>query len=390
MPLTASANLRMIFALTLVHFTGDVYSAFISPLFPAFVDRLGLTLTQVGIVAGTARFLAFIVQPTVGYFADRFQTRIFSLGGLALAVIFIPLAGVAPAFWFLLLVVAVGSVGSSMFHPSVTGMIPLYAGRQAGLCMSIFNTGGTFAFAVGPVFVTAYVARFGLTALPWTMAFGLFVLAYLYRVLPPPQSEGLAALGFRRALKDSLGHVWRILVLIWLVMVMRALVGQSFLTFMPVLMVKEGHSLTAAGGWFALFTVAGTLSGLTAGHLADRIGFKPIFLATHLMMTPALFLLLACKGNWVYFGAFVAGFMVLASLPLGVAMAQQLAPRGRAMVASLMMGLAYGLGGLFTPAVGWLADHYGVRAVLYGVAWIPVLTVVLVMMFPKVRSGQVG
>jgi FSR family fosmidomycin resistance protein-like MFS transporter len=390
MPLTASANLRMIFALTLVHFTGDVYSAFISPLFPAFVDRLGLTLTQVGIVAGTARFLAFIVQPTVGYFADRFQTRIFSLGGLALAVVFIPLAGLAPAFWFLLLMVAVGSVGSSMFHPSVTGMIPLYAGRQAGLCMSIFNTGGTFAFAVGPVFVTAYVARFGLTALPWTMAFGLFVLAYLYRVLPPPQSEGLAALGFRRALKDSLGHVWRILVMIWLVMVMRALVGQSFLTFMPVLMVREGHTLTGAGGWFALFTVAGTLSGLTAGHLADRIGFKPVFLASHLMMTPALFMLLACRGTWVYLGAFVAGFMVLASLPLGVAMAQQLAPRGRAMVASLMMGLAYGLGGLFTPVVGWLADHYGVRSVLYGVAWIPLLTVILVMMFPKVRSGQVG
>ncbi len=385
MPLAARANLPMIFALTLVHFTGDFYSAFIGPLFPAFVDKLGLALTQVGIVAGTARFLAFIVQPTVGYFADRFQSRVFPLGGMALAVGFIPLAGVAPNFWILLLVVAAGSVGSSMFHPSVTGMVPLFAGRQAGLCMSIFNTGGTFAFAVGPVCVTAFVARFGLEALPWTMIFGLGVLAYLYRVLPMPQSEGLAALGFRRALKDSLGHVWRVLVLIWLVMVLRALVGQSFLTFMPVLMVQEGHSLTTAGTWLALFTVAGTASGLMAGHLADRVGFKPVFLAIHLSMTPALFFLMACKGAWVHLGAFVAGFAVLASMPLGVVMAQQLAPRGRAMVASLMMGLAYGLGGLFTPAVGWMADHFGARAVLAGVAWIPVLTVFLVMRFPRVK-----
>ena len=388
MPVNASANLRMIFALTLVHFTGDFYSAFISPLFPVFVDKLGLTLAQVGIVAGTARFLAFIVQPTVGYFADRFQSRIFTLGGLALAVGFIPLAGIAPAFSILLLVVALGSVGSSMFHPSVTGMVPLFAGRQAGLCMSIFNAGGTLAFAVGPVFVTAFVAHFGLAALPWTMLFGLAVLVYLYRVLPLPQSEGLAALGFRRALQDSLGHVWRILVLIWLVMVLRAVVGQSFLTFAPVLMVQEGHSLVAAGGLFALFTVAGTLSGLVAGLLADRIGFKPVFMATHLLMTPALYFLMVCRGSWVYLGAFVAGFMVLATLPLGVAMAQQLAPRGRAMVASLMMGLAYGLGGLFTPVVGWLADRYGVRAVLSGVAFLPVLTVFLVMLFPPVRSGQ--
>ena len=388
MTLAAKANLRMIFALTLVHFSGDFYSSFISPLFPALVDKLGLTLAQVGIVAGTARFLAFIVQPTVGYFSDRFQSRVFPLGGLALAVGFIPLAGISPTFWLLLLVVATGSVGSSMFHPSVTGMVPLFAGRQAGLCMSIFNTGGTFAFALGPVFVTAYVARFGLEALPWTMILGLMTLAYLYRVLPRPQSEGLAALGFRRALKDSLGPVWRILALIWLVMVLRALVGQSFQTFAPVLMVQEGHSLVAAGGWLALFTVAGALSGLISGHMADRIGFKPVFLATHLLMTPALYFLMVCRGNWIYLGAFVAGFTVLASLPLGVAMAQQLAPRGRAMVASLMMGLAYGLGGLFTPAVGWLADHYGARNVLYGVAWIPVLTVLLVLAFPKVRSEQ--
>jgi len=29
-----SANLKVLFALTLIHFTGDFYTAFISPLFP--------------------------------------------------------------------------------------------------------------------------------------------------------------------------------------------------------------------------------------------------------------------------------------------------------------------------------------------------------------------
>lgn len=66
-----SNNLKILFALTLVHFTGDFYSAFINPLFPVLVDKLGLTLTEVGVIAGTMRLLAFIIQPTVGYFADR-------------------------------------------------------------------------------------------------------------------------------------------------------------------------------------------------------------------------------------------------------------------------------------------------------------------------------
>ena len=82
--------------------------------------------------------------------SDRYQNRGFILGGLLLAVVFIPLSGLAASFWSLLFFVAVGSIGSAMFHPSVTGMVPLYAGRNAGLSMSIFNTGGTLAFAVSP------------------------------------------------------------------------------------------------------------------------------------------------------------------------------------------------------------------------------------------------
>ncbi len=111
-------NIRMIFALTLVHFTGDFYSSFINPLFPLFVAKLDLSLTQVGIIAGVSRLLAFIVQPSVGYLSDRYQTRGFILGGLLLVVVFTALSGIAPSFWILLPCIALGSLGSSMFHPS--------------------------------------------------------------------------------------------------------------------------------------------------------------------------------------------------------------------------------------------------------------------------------
>jgi MFS family permease len=121
-------------------------------------------------------------------------------------------------------------------------------------------------------------------------------------------------------------------------------VGQSFLTFMPVFYVQKGYSLVAAGVMFSLFTIAGTVSGIVSGYLSDRIGYKSIFMVTHFLMTPALILLLYLPGNWVYAGAFLAGCFVLATMPLGVTMAQALAPKGRAMVSSLMMGLAYGLG----------------------------------------------
>ena len=383
-PKTQSTNVKILFALTLVHFTGDFYSSFISPIFPAFVDKLSLSMTQVGIIAGTMRFLAFIVQPSIGYVADRHPSRSFALGGLLLTVLFIPLSGLSTSFFVLILLLAFGSVGSSIFHPSVTGMVPVYGGTNSGFSMSIFNTGGTLAFGIGPLFITWFVAQYGLSSMPATMLIGLGVLIYLYRVLPMPEGEGMKTSGFINSLKDTLGEVWKAVLLIWCVMVLRATVGQSFMTFMPVLLAQNGYPLIAVGGVTSLFVVAGTLSGLAAGYLSDKIGFKPIFFWTHGLMTPALLLFLNLSGNWIYLGAFTAGLFVLATHPIGVVMAQKLAPRGRSMVASLMMGFAYGLGGVISPVIGKLSDLFSIQTVLFYVAFIPLLTLVIIFFFPEV------
>ena len=376
-------HLKVLFALTLVHFTGDFYSAFTTPLFPAFMDKLNLTLAQVGMIAGLNRFLSFIVQPVAGYLADRYQGRAIILGGLLMAVVFIPLSGIAGSYWVLMLFIALGSVGSSLFHPSVAGMIPLYSGIRKGFSMSVFNTGGTLAFAVGPFFITAVVAAWGLEAMPATMVIGLAVMVYLWVAVPSPKSEGMASLGLMGTLKKQFGSVWKSIFLIWLVMVLRAVVGQSFMTFMPVLLVSRGYSLVSGGLMITVFTLAGTASGLMAGYLADRAGARPVFLVSHLLMTPALLTMLSLSGSWIYGGVLVAGFFVLATLPLGVTLAQELAPGGRSMVSSLMMGLAYGLGGAVAPVVGKFADLYSVAAVLWAVSFIPLVTVPLILMFPR-------
>jgi FSR family fosmidomycin resistance protein-like MFS transporter len=75
------ADVKIIFVLTLVHFIGDFYNSFLIPLLPLFIAKFSLTLAQAGLIAGLSRFLAFIVQPPVGYLADRYPTRIFALGG---------------------------------------------------------------------------------------------------------------------------------------------------------------------------------------------------------------------------------------------------------------------------------------------------------------------
>ncbi len=381
----ARVNYRIVMVLTLVHFTGDFYSSFFTPLLPAFVDKLGLTLAQVGLITGLVRFLSFIIQPVVGYMADRYETRGFVFIGLFLAFFSIPFSGIAPNFWILLLVLVLGSFGSSMFHPSTTGMVNLYAGNRAGFSMSLYNTGGTLAFALGPVFITWYVVKFGLEAMPYTLSLGLVSFLFCLRYLPKPVTENLSSEGFFGSLKKTLGKVYKAIVLIWLVMVLRTVAGQAFMTFMPIYLTNLGHPLPSVGLIFAFFVMAGTLSGLLSGYMADRVGFKPIFFLSFLLMPPTLLLYLYLPGPWVYVGAFLAGFTVLAPLPLGVVMAQKLAPGSRAMVASLMMGFAYGLGGAISPVIGLLADNFGLETVLLYSAFIPLVCLVFIARFPSIK-----
>ena len=372
------ANLKIILTLTLIHFIGDFYNSFIIPLLPLFIDKFSLTLAQAGLITGLSRFLAFVVQPPVGYIADRHPSRYFALGGPLLVMVFIPLTGITPYFWMLVLFVCLGSIGSSMFHPTVAGMVEPHAGRHFGFAMSIFGMGGTLSFAIGPLFISWLVAKYGLSVTPYSMILGFAVLVFLYKIVPVPQASTLKSRGFINSIKEIFGPVWVPIVLIWLVMTLRAYVTQSFMTFLPVMVARQGYSLVSIGALVSLFIVAGALSGLLAGHLSDRIGFKSVFICAHLLATPCMAATLYLPGNWLFVFAFLSGFFILATLPLGVALAQRLAPEGKSMASSLMMGLAVGMGGLLTPVTGKLADIFTIRPVLAVLAIIPLLTVGLI------------
>ena len=379
----SSANFKVVFGLFLVHFLGDFYSAFVTPLLPMFIEKFSLNLAQVGLITGMSRLLAFVVQPSIGYLADHYRTRFFVLGGPLLTITFISLVGVAPTFPLLMVFIILGSIGSSMYHPTAAGMVSTFSGPNVAFSMSIFNVGGTLAFGLGPLLITFLVGRFGLSVSPLAILIGLVGMIYPFKVVPCPEEEGLKDLGFVGSMKEVLGKVWKPIALIWVISVLRSFVSQTFATFLPVLCANEGFSLFSIGAVVSLYNIAGAISGLLAGHLSDRIGYKPIFYVSSLLGTVSLHLLLALPGPWVLVNAFFSGFFVMAILPLMVTMGQELAPKGKSIVSSLMMGLAFGMGGMMTPLAGHLADLFSIRSVLAIFALLPVLMLPLIYLLPE-------
>ena len=380
---TIQINKRAIFALFLIHFIGDFFQSFIRPLLPLMVDKFDLSLAQVGLITGIATFMAFLIQPVFGYLADQYKTRVVLLVGSFAGAICIPLVGIAPYFWIVLLLIGLGSISSAIYHPTAAGMVSIYAGRRTGLAMSFFGLGGTLGFTLGPLVCSGYVTLMGMHRLPILTVFGMLVFAVLFILIPASSGSGSTQKDFWESLKESIGKVWKPIMLIGSIACLRAFVEQSLLTFIPVLTAAEGHSLVSVGGILSLFTIGGSISALVCGHLVDRIGFKPIYLISFALSSPIFLLFIHAAGWKVYPLAFLTGFLLLATLFPALALAQKVAPSGRSLASSIVMGLALGIAGLLMPLTGKVADSLGIRTVLNFVALVPLVALVFIRYLPE-------
>ena len=75
----------------------------------------------------------------------------------------------------------------------------------------------------------------------------------------------------------------------------------------------------------------------------------------------------------------VGGFLLQSTLPVNVTFGQMIAPISAATVSSLMMGFAWGTGGLSVPFVGMLADRIGIERTLVVMSVMPLAAAALAL-----------
>ena len=83
----------------------------------------------------------------------------------------------------------------------------------------------------------------------------------------------------------------------------------------------------------------------------------------------------------------IGGLFLQSTLPVNVTFGQSLAPVSAATVSSLMMGFAWGTGGLSVPIVGLIADRVGIEHTLVGLAFIPLLAAACALPLPDRRAA---
>ncbi len=113
-----------------------------------------------------------------------------------------------------------------------------------------------------------------------------------------------------------------------------------------------------------LFLLAGAISGLWGGILADRFGGKRVLTVSMIGYPPLALAFLLTTGPISTLLCTLAGAFLLFCNPVNVVMAQRLIPEAASTVAALMMGFAWGVSGFILPSVGILSDVFGLQTIL--------------------------
>jgi FSR family fosmidomycin resistance protein-like MFS transporter len=94
------------------------------------------------------------------------------------------------------------------------------------------------------------------------------------------------------------------------------------------------------------------------------------------------FFFTASSGPALFVPAAVAGLLLGSSVPVTIVMAQELLPRNVGVASGLMMGFAFGMGGLGVTINGLIADSYGLGASLMLLAVLPIAAFLVALNFP--------
>jgi FSR family fosmidomycin resistance protein-like MFS transporter len=368
--------------LAFAHFTIDAYSSFFSPLLPLLVTKLDLSMTRVGTLVALASLASSLSQPLFGWLADRIRRPWFVAFGPLTAAVFLSLIGLAPGYGALVALLMLGGIGVAAFHPQAAALSSGLAERRA-MAMSVFVTGGTLGFALGPLYAVSIVGTFGLertwiAAIPGLLVSGL-LLAWFMRV------QAQAKRPVTRPRLAGLLPVWRPLTLLYFAVVCRSAVSYGFMTFLPLHLHARGWGVAQGGSVLTAYLVSGALGGFLGGWLADRWGGRRVVLRSFVLATPLYFAFLFLPDGPGITGLVIGSFFLQASLPVNVVMGQELSPAHASTISSLLMGAAWGLGALLIGPVGALADVHGLRAALLALALLLGVGAACAFLLPDVR-----
>lgn len=352
-------DIRKILVISLGHLSCDINGGALPTLLPYLASMHDFDYQTAGGLMFAYSVASSIVQPVFGLLSDKVRTPIFAPLGVLLAGLGIGLCGLLDSYAAIFAALVLSGIGGALFHPEGARYANRVSAGRQGTGLSIFSVGGNSGFVAGPLLVTGATYLFGLRG---TLAFALLALVMsilLFRLLlgnTPPAGQTATQIDAVQGNND-----WRAFGILTLVIMSRSILFLGLNSYIPLYWTDVFNvSKADAGLILTFFCGVGVTSNVLGGMLADRAGYSRVIRLAYLVCLPALLLFPQTGSPWL-------AALLLAPLAVGlfapfsamVVLGQKYLARNVGLASGVTLGLALSVGGIATPMLGYVADHYG-------------------------------
>ncbi|GLS43558.1 FSR family fosmidomycin resistance protein-like MFS transporter [Methylobacterium brachythecii] len=389
-PNRARTVFPVLVAASICHLLNDMLQALLPAVYPILQGGFDLSFAQVGLLTFVYQMTASILQPFIGHFTDR-RPMPYSLPfGMASSMAGLLTLAFAPSYALLLVGGMLLGIGSSIFHPESSRIARLASGGSHGLAQSLFQVGGNFGSALGPLAAAFVVLPRGQSGLAWfaLAAIGGIVilsgLGHWYRVNVRTNRTAGAAPSRHATL--SRRQVSKAIAVLIALLFSKYIYLASFTSYYTFYLIERfGLSTKSAQICQFVFFAAVAAGTIAGGPIGDRVGRKLVIWVSILGVLPfSVALPFAGLAPTIALSV-VIGFVISSAFPAIVVYGQELMPGRVGMVSGLFFGFIFGIGGIGAAMLGTLADWKGISFVFSICSFLPALGI-LTMLLPNLHE----
>jgi MFS transporter, FSR family, fosmidomycin resistance protein len=382
----------VLWAASFCHLLNDMMQALLPAVYPILRGNLDLSFAQVGFLTFVYQLTASLFQPFIGHYTDRRPLPYSLPFGMASSMSGLLTIAFAASYSELLIGAMLLGLGSSIFHPESSRIARLASGGAHGLAQSLFQVGGNFGSALGPLAAAFIVLPRGQSGLAWFAFAALAGIITLTALGHWYQHNGLAKRPSNKAPARhptlSRGQVSKAMAVLIALLFSKYIYLACFTSYyIFYLMDKFGLSTKDAQIYQFVFFAAVAAGTIAGGPIGDRLGRKLVIWVSILGVLPFTLLLPHVGLLPTATLSVVIGFVIASAFPAIVVYGQELMPGRVGMVSGLFFGFIFGIGGIGAAALGALADWQGVRFVFLLCSFLPAIGV-LTLFLPDLRTQK--
>ncbi|WP_245453227.1 MFS transporter [Aquibium carbonis] len=392
---TASTTVfPVIFAVSLCHMLNDVMQSLLAALYPMLKEDYALDFWQIGLLTFTFQVTASLLQPAIGLYTDKRpmpQSLPFAMASTMCGLLLLAYATTYP---LLLAGAAMIGIGSAIFHPEASRVARLASGGRYGLAQSLFQVGGNFGTAIGPLLAAFIVVPRGQGSVAWFSLMALLGMLILRQVGNWYGRYNAANAGRPSASKTlpiSRNRVVLAITILALLMFSKNTYTASLTSYYTFFLIERFDvSVQQSQMMLFLFLGAMALGTVLGGPIGDRFGSKTVIWFSILGVLPFTLALPYADLFWSGVLTVVIGVVLASAFPAIVVFAQELVPGRVGMIAGIFFGMAFGIGGIAAAVLGVVADARGIEFVFWICSLLPFLGLLTVFLPSMKELRPVG